>query len=122
MTLEYIESLEYTTELEKEIKELIIKNITNNNIEETIFNIAENGLNIDTVAFFDKHREDINEAIFELLECWGAESLVDLFDNKFDEKDYLCMKEHNQKLIIDFIVKETCASIHATWNFEREVA
>jgi hypothetical protein len=123
MTIEYIESLEYTTEMEREIKELIIKNVNNkNSVENAIITIAEKGIDIDTVSFFTRYKEDINEAIFELLECWGAENVIELFSGYFDEKDYLCLKEHNQKLIVNFIIKETCASIHESWEFKKEAA
>jgi hypothetical protein len=54
MTIEYIESLEYTTEMGREIKELIIKNVNNkNSVENAIITIAEKGIDIDTVSFHE---------------------------------------------------------------------
>jgi len=129
MTIEHIESLEFTTELEKEIKEIIINNVEEYENPIDFFNdLANHGCvsgmvselvwYSDTVDFCQRHKEDINEAISELMECYGTTSIKDLFGDRFDNEDFLCIGQQNQNFLTWFMFETTCASI--VDNFENE--
>ena len=52
----------------------------------------------DTMAFYEKHKEDINELLYESLEDTGL-SIQELFGNNFDKEDPLCIERMNQNLL-----------------------
>jgi len=133
MTLEYIKSLEFTTELEKEIKEIIINNVEDyENLIDFFNDLANYGCVSgmvselvwynDTVDFCKRHKEDINEAISETLECYGIDNIKDLIGERFDTTDFLCIGDQNQNYITWFIFESTCNSILESFENEREVA
>ncbi|MCD4667850.1 MAG: hypothetical protein K8R44_04590 [Sulfurimonas sp.] len=132
MTLEYIESLEATTELEREIKEIIINNVESYDNPRDFFNdILEHGcisgmINElcwynQTTDFCTRHAEDINSAMYEILEMTGVDSAKDLLTG-FDETDFLIIGNHNQNLICWFIFESSCESILRSYEDEMEVA
>ena len=133
MKLEYLHSLEFTTELEQEIKEIIINNIEDYENPINFFNdlssygcvsgmVSELVWYSDTVDFCKRHKEDINEAISELMEYYGTTSIKDLFGDRFDNEDFLCIGDHNKNLITWFIFETTCASIIENFENKMEVA
>ncbi len=133
MTIEYIQELEYTTELEREIKEIIINNVAGyENTKDFFIDLSKNGCisgmlselvyYSDTIAFCKRHKEDNNSAIYEIMECYGAQSTKELFGDKFDDTDFLCIGEQNQNLITWFIFEETCSSIYRDYQSSLEVA
>ena len=132
MTLEYIQALEANTDLEQEIKEIIINNIEDYENPKNFFtDLAQYGCvsgmvsefvwYSDTVSFCKRHKEDINEAISEIMDCYGVTSLAELLGNRFDNTDFLCIGDQNQNLITWFIFEETCASVLRTFENEIEL-
>ena len=133
MILEYIQELEFSTELEKEIKEIVINNVESyDNPEDFFTDLVENGCisgmvgelvyYSDTVSFCKRHKEDINNSIYEIMDCYGVESPKDLFGDRFDDTDFLFIGDQNQNLITWFIFEETCASIFRDYKNSMEVA
>lgn len=132
MTLEYLQDLEFTTELEKEIKEIILNNIQDYENPIDFFNdlakygcvsgmISEMVWFSDTVSFCKRHKEDINEKISEIMDCHCITSLTELLGDRFDNTDFLCIGDQNQNLITWFIFEETCSSILMTFENEIEL-
>lgn len=59
-----------------------------------------------TIAFYDENKEDINAMLYETLEQLGL-SIQELFGNRFDKEDPLCIEELNQNLLAWFAFEET---------------
>ena len=53
----------------------------------------------DTIEFFNKHKEDINEQLKEDLDSTGFTSPAELFGKKWDTEDPLAMDTQNQNLL-----------------------
>ena len=45
----------------------------------------------DTVAFYKKYKEEINELLYELMGDIGTNSMSELFGDKWDKEDPLCI-------------------------------
>jgi hypothetical protein len=60
----------------------------------------------DTVKFYKRHREEINEMLYRLMDDIGFVSLADMFGYKFDEEDPLCLQDHNMNLLAWFGFEE----------------
>lgn len=52
----------------------------------------------DTVSFYNRHKEIINEYISELYNNTGCTSFTDIFKD-FDTDDILCLHTHNKNLM-----------------------
>lgn len=123
MTLQDLKELEYTTELEQEIKEIILNNGKNYD-EPTVFfedllkygcksgMISELFYYTDTVDFCKRHSSDINEVISDLLNLYDLKNIRELFADEFDVSDPLCINNHNLNLIAWYVFEETCRSVY----------
>ena len=65
----------------------------------------------DTLAFYEKHKEEINKLLYEVLEDIGEYNLKAIFKD-FDEQDPLCIEAHNQNLLSWFGFEETVCRIY----------
>jgi len=63
----------------------------------------------DTIAFFERHKEEINNRLAELIENTGL-NLCELFKN-FDNYDPLCLDTYNQNLFAWYGYEDVCANL-----------
>lgn len=127
MTSQDIKDLETTTELELEIKEIIVNNVeAYNNPVDFFTDVANSGCKSgminelhcynQTSNFVKRHAEDINDAISEILDMLGIDSIEELLGDKFDDTDHLCIGQVNRNLIAWFIFEASCESILNNFN------
>ena len=64
-----------------------------------------------TTAYYNEHREEINQLLYELMECTGIYSPTELFGNKWDKEDLLAIEDYNQNLLAWFGFEETMRNI-----------
>ena len=64
-----------------------------------------------TTAYYNEHREEINQLLYELMECTGIYSPTELFGNKWDKEDPLAIEDYNQNLLAWFGFEETMRNI-----------
>ena len=60
-----------------------------------------------TTAYYNEHKEEINQLLYELMEGTGLYSPTDLFGNKWDKEDPLAIEDYNQNLLAWFGFEET---------------
>lgn len=60
----------------------------------------------DCVAFYRKHKKDIQKLVTELMSDTGEDSLKGLFGDKFDSEDPFCEEDENQNLLAWFGFEE----------------
>ncbi len=60
----------------------------------------------DTKIFFAKYQDEINNVLYETMRSLGSTGLKDLFGEKYDEDDPLCLENQNINLIVWFAVEE----------------
>lgn len=65
----------------------------------------------DTVAFYKKYNEEINQLLSELMNDTGIYSMKELFGKKWDEEDPLIRDCYNQNLLAWFGFEETLRNI-----------
>jgi hypothetical protein len=61
----------------------------------------------DTLKFYEDHKEEINNLLSNTLIELGCTAPVELFGNKWDEKDTLVLDTNNQNLLTWFAFEET---------------
>lgn len=61
----------------------------------------------DTVAFYKRHREEINTLLQETMDECGSYNPSDLFGDKWDKEDPLVLDTYNQNLLAWFGFEET---------------
>ena len=59
----------------------------------------------DTCKFYEENKQGINSLLYETLEDTGL-SMQELFGNKFDKEDPLCIDDINQNLLSWFAFEE----------------
>ena len=64
-----------------------------------------------TTAYYNEHREEINQLLYELMESTGLYSPTELFGNKWDKEDPLAIEDYNQNLLAWFGFEETMRNI-----------
>ena len=64
----------------------------------------------DTVEFYNKHKEEINNLLYNMLEYTGL-SIKELFGNKWDDKDPSVIETTNKNLLAWFAFEETTRNI-----------
>jgi hypothetical protein len=64
----------------------------------------------DTRKFFEDHKEEINTILQELINSTGL-SIDELFGDKWDKEDPLCLDTYNQNLLAWVGYEETCRAI-----------
>lgn len=65
----------------------------------------------DTTAFYDKHKEEINTLLSDYLNEFGYQSPQELFGNKWDKEDSLCLDTNNKNLLSWFAFEEVAFGI-----------
>ena len=65
----------------------------------------------DTVAFYNRHKEKINNLLYVEMSACGIYSPSDLFGDKWDKEDMLCIDTFNQNLLAWFGFEETLRNI-----------
>ena len=121
-----------TTELEKEVLELIISNAGDYDSFETFLNelltygcvtgyISELVYYNQTHEFTKRHAEAINSLVHDQLSMLGLDSPAELFGEKWDKEDTLCLDNNNRNLLAWFAMEETAREIGISLDLE-EVA
>lgn len=64
----------------------------------------------DTCKFFEDHKEEINVILKETIQSVGVDT-TDLFGDKWDKEDPLCLETNNQNLLAWFGYEETARQI-----------
>ncbi len=70
----------------------------------------------DTVAFYQKYREQINDLLSDTMSGTGLYDLSKLFGDRWDNEDPLATDVYNQNLLAWFGFEETLRNI--AYNFE----
>lgn len=65
----------------------------------------------DTMRFYSTYKDQINELLYNLMECCGIWELQKIFGRRFDEEDPLCLDATNQNLLAWFGFEETLRNI-----------
>lgn len=122
MTISKIKNYKVETNLEKEVKKIILLNVNKDYVESFFNDLLQHGCvsgmvselvyYSDTLKFFKKHKEDINELLKETLSQYGRNSSPsDIFGEKFDSEDALCLDTNNQNLLAWFSFEEVSRKI-----------
>lgn len=70
-----------------------------------------------TTAFYNKHKDEISELLYEIMESTGIYSPTELFGKKWEKEDPLAIEDYNQNLLAWFGFEETLRKIGQ--NFEQ---
>lgn len=123
MTIQELqESYVAHTELEKETLELIVSNAVDYDSFESFLSdllthgcvsgfISELVYFNQTHDFAQRHAEEINELVYAHLSMIGFDSPAQLFGEKWDKEDTLCLDNNNRNLLAWFAVEETAREI-----------
>lgn len=65
----------------------------------------------DTTKYYENHKQQINELLYNALWECGFNSPADLFEGKWDNEDPLCIDSYNQNLLAWFGFEETMRKI-----------
>ncbi len=65
----------------------------------------------DTVKFYIRYREEINELLKDLMDGTGIYSMKDLFGKNWDDEDPLIIENHNRNLLAWFGFEETLRNV-----------
>jgi uncharacterized protein YbcC (UPF0753/DUF2309 family) len=118
-----------STELEKEVISIITDEaIDYESFESYLNDLLTNGCisgmaggliyYSDTIAFTKRHARDINELLANTLSMHGVNSPAELFGEKFDKEDALCLSQNNQNLLAWFSFEETAREIGISLDLE----
>lgn len=117
------------TELEKETLELIVSNAVDYDSFEKFLDelltygcvsgyITELVFYNQTADFTRRHAQEINELVYAELSMTGFDSPAQLFGDKWDKEDTLCLDNNNRNLLAWFVFEETARKIGTTLNLE----
>ena len=117
------------TELEKETLELIVSNAVDYDSFEKFLDelltygcvsgyITELVFYNQTADFTKRHAQEINELVYAELSMTGFDSPAQLFGDKWDKEDTLCLDNNNRNLLAWFAFEETARKIGTTLNLE----
>ena len=65
----------------------------------------------DTVRFYKKYNDEINELLKDLMDGTGLYSMKELFGKNWDDEDPLIIETHNQNLLAGFGFEETLRNV-----------
>ena len=113
---------ESDSKLEKEVTQYVISSWEDYDdkkdiITEVLHNGCESGIvsyliyYSDTVRFYERHKAEINELLYNTMEDCGIHELKQLFGRRFDEGDPLCLYSKNKNLLAWFGFEETLRNI-----------
>jgi hypothetical protein len=122
MTITGIKNYKASSSLEKACKKIILGNVYKDYVEGFFEDLLSHGCvsgmigeltyYCDTQKFFKKHKEEINELLTETLINYGRNATpVDIFGDKFETEDVLCLDTNNQNLLAWFAFEETARKI-----------
>lgn len=122
------ESFMQGTDLEKEvINHLFYRYGDYNDIRVCIEEILEHGCISgcvssliyyhDTTKFYEKHKNEINERVYQLFADYGSYDPSAMF-MKWDKQDPLCLEPHNQCILAWFGFEETLRDLYYKWEEE----
>lgn len=124
---------ESESKLEKEVAQYIVDRWDDYDDEkDVITDILNNGCESgvvssmiyysDTVQFYERHKGEIDELLYNTMENCGIYELKQLFGRRFDEEDPLCLYETNKNLLAWFGFEETMRNIGNKFEeFEGEI-
>ena len=101
--LEGIQEYEEATEQIQYIQDTLQYGCVSGNVGELIYYH-------DTIKWYEDYKEEINELLYEWLESSGM-SISEMFGDKFDSEDSLCIQQNNQNLLAWFSYEETARNI-----------
>lgn len=121
--MKHIEAFENENDLTEQVRTWINERVSDygcDNVSEVIEELLDHGCQsgvvsgmiyyTDTLAFFEKHVDDINSLLKELLFSTGC-SINELFGDKWDNDDPLIKEQQNQNLLAWFGFEETARQI-----------
>lgn len=108
------------TKLETVVKSIVDEYIDENDrfVEELMQHGCKSGLvgeliaYHDTTTFFDENEEDINKLLVECLDSYGTTNPSNIFGDKFDSRDPLCLGHWNKNLLAWFAFEETTRRLY----------
>ena len=126
---EFQEIYTASTELEKEVVELIVSNAVDYDSFESFLDelltygcvtgyISELIYYNQTADFTQRHAEEINELVYANLIMIGFDSPAQLFGDKWDKEDTLCLDNNNKNLLAWFAMEETAREIGISLDLE----
>jgi len=128
MKIKDIKSYQASTKLEKAVKKIILNNVEKGYVCSFFEDLMRIGCVSgmigeliyyhDTVKFYKKHKEDINTLLYELIEGCGFNSPKELFGDRWDTEDPLCIEQTNQNLLAWFAFEETARNIAINLGLE----
>lgn len=134
MTIEALKT-NYTanTELEKEVISIIVDEASDyESFEAYLSDLLSNGcisgmvgaltMYSDTLDFTKRNAHDINELLSNQLSILGMESPSELFGEKWDSEDSLCLDTNNRNLLAWFAFEETAREIGISFDLNMEIA
>lgn len=128
MKIKDIKNYSPVTKLEKSVKRIILNNVEKGYVCSFFEDLMRMGCISgmigeliyyhDTVKFYKKHKEDINNLLYELLGSCGFNCPEELFGDKWDIEDPLCIEQTNQNLLAWFAFEETARTIAMNLGLE----
>jgi len=129
MKIKNLKNYKATTELEKEVIKIIKDEASD---YETFESYLSDLLSIgcvsgmvgaliyytDTVSFTQRHASDINELLTNNFSMFGMSSPAELFGEKWDKEDSLCLSQNNKNLLAWFAFEETARNIGISFDLE----
>lgn len=121
------------TELEKETLELIVSNADGyDSFESFLSDLLNNGCVSGMISelvyynqtheFAKSHSQEINELVHAHLSMVGFDSPAELFGEKWDKEDTLCLDNNNRNLLAWFAMEETAREIGISLDLDLECA
>jgi len=128
LTLDDILTYKTETPLQREVKQIILNNIEEDYIVEFFEDLMNNGCVSgmiseliyykDTLSFYNRHKDEINEMLSEILGACGFDCPSQLFGDKWDNNDPLALETQNQNLLAWFVFEETSRTIAENLGIE----
>jgi hypothetical protein len=116
-----LSSYKATTALERSTLTIIKSNIEKGYEESFFHDLMNNGCQsgmvsgliyyYETTKFFTKHKDEINQMLSNTLSECGLSYPSEVFGDKFDTDDFLCIDTTNQNLLAWFAFEETARNI-----------
>ena len=129
MRVEDLNNYTANTELEKEVIAIITNEASDyDSLEAWLSDLLNHGCvsgmvgaltyYCDTLAFASNNAEDINELLSNQLSMFGMSSPAELFGDKWDKEDNLCLDTTNRNLLAWFAFEETAREIGISFDLE----
>ena len=129
LSIEDIQDYTTNTELEREVKDIILNNIEEDYVENFFEDLLNHGCISgmigeliyyrDTLAFFERHKEDITTLLYNFLDSCGFTCPAEIFGDSWDKEDPLALETANKNLLAWFAFEETARNI--AWDLGLEL-